>query len=166
MHVFAREHTNVCFWPTLGIMKVEMESQARMDMRSDEVLHVTNAREQAGLYPKGSFIIREPNAEKTGGNPGVDVAAASTPNMDQMIKQAVQAQIRNIMNTPGGAQKFMRENGINKRPKHSAANTTHHPPIEVTLTSEDEGDGNTLRDLQGTSPPVQPVPPIPVQSSY
>ena len=166
LHDFAREHANVCFWPTIGLMKVEMESQARLDMRSDEALHVTNAREQAGLYPKGSFIIREPNAEKTGGNPDDDVAAASTPNMDLMIKQAVQAQIRNIMNTPGGAQKFMKEHGMNKRPKHSAANAPRRPPIEVTLTSEDEGDGNPLRDLQGPSPPVQPAPPIPVQPSY
>ena len=159
---FARENTNFCFWPTIGLMRAEMESQARTDLRSDEVLHVTNAREQAGLYPKGSFVIREAAGEKVADNP--DAGAA---NMDKMIKKAVQAQIQTIMSTPGGAQRFMREHGIEKKPRNSAASAPYQPPVEVILTSEDEGSSdNVLRHLQDVSPPVQAVPPIPVPASY
>ena len=120
-------------------------------------MQITRARELLGLYPKGSYVFREPNANY----PEDDAVAASAPCVDELVRKAVKDQIQSILNTPGAAQQFLKENAAEKRAKkpagQSAANSQKSDkPIEVVvLNSEEENNSDPLRDLRGPSPPIE-----------
>ena len=153
---FARENGDATPWQTFGMFRAEL-SQNRKNLRSEEVMSVTQARELLNLFPKGSYVFREPMAKL----PEDDAAAASAPCVDEMVRKAVKDQIQSILNTPGAAQQFLRENAAEKRAKKPASRAAANPlkrdkPIEVVvLNSEEEGNNDPLQELRGPSPPIE-----------
>ena len=143
-----------------GLFKVQIGTDARRKLKSDESMHVDRARDIMQIYPKGAMVIWENMANQPIIAPAAAPAVSAAPNMDEIVWQAVQDQLRKIMATQGAAEKVMKETTQSEERKsekqlNNSAATRNVPSLEIILLREESDRVDSLHEIRGVSPAIQ-----------